>query len=133
VSAARDVPSARPLLDKLGVKPGHRAAVLGFADASFARALEARGANVSNRRRRDCDLVFLACERAQDLARIEDVKRDLARDGALWLIRRKGKDAPIKESQSQAAGLAAGLVDVKVVAFSETHSAEKYVYRLKDR
>jgi hypothetical protein len=30
-------------------------------------------------------------------------------------------------------GLDAGLVDVKIAAFSETHTAMKFVFRLKDR
>jgi hypothetical protein len=33
----------------------------------------------------------------------------------------------VSEKASMAAGKAAGLVDVKVCAFSETHTAEKYV------
>jgi hypothetical protein len=38
----------------------------------------------------------------------------------------KGSDA-ISERDVMTAGKAAGLVDVKVVRFSDTHTAEKYV------
>jgi hypothetical protein len=47
--------------------------------------------------------------------------------GGLWVVRRKGSDAPVTEAESMAAGKTAGLVDTKVVAFSETHTAERYV------
>ena len=42
------------------------------------------------------------------------------------MIRPKGTKA-ITEAATMAAGKAAGLVDVKVVKFSETHTAEKFV------
>ena len=46
--------------------------------------------------------------------------------GAAWVVRRKG-DPVVSERASMAAGKKAGLVDVKVVSFSDTHTAEKYV------
>jgi hypothetical protein len=41
-------------------------------------------------------------------------------------VRPKGSKA-ITEAETMAAGKRAGLVDVKVVSFSETHTAEKFV------
>jgi hypothetical protein len=127
------VESTKPLLDKLGVKPGHRVNVARAPDSSFIQALRARGADVSERRRKGADHIFLFCETARDLERIGVLKADLARDGSLWVVRRKGKGAPVSEQASMRAGLDAGLVDVKVVSFSDTHTAEKFVFRLKDR
>lgn len=125
-------PSTRPLLDKLGVKPGQRIALIGsFAD-DFAEQLRARGASVSRRRVKEADQIFFGAEKAADLARIEALKPDLRTDGSLWVVRPKGTNA-LPEGEARRAGLDAGLVDVKVVAFSETHSAMKFVYRLKDR
>ncbi|MGZ4128139.1 MAG: hypothetical protein ACXVQY_06020 [Actinomycetota bacterium] len=125
-------PSTRPLLDKLGVKPGQRIALIGRFDGDFAEQLRARGASVARRRIRDADQVFLAAHKTADLARIAALKADLRKDGALWVVRPKGTKA-ITESETQEAGLDAGLVDVKVVSFSPTHTAEKFVFRLKDR
>ncbi|MGZ4214116.1 MAG: hypothetical protein ACXVQV_12870, partial [Actinomycetota bacterium] len=122
----------RPLLDKLGVKPGQRIALIGRFDGDFAEQLRARGASVARRRIRDADQVFLAAHKTADLARIAALKADLRKDGALWVVRPKGTKA-ITESETQEAGLDAGLVDVKVVSFSPTHTAEKFVFRLKDR
>ena len=53
-------------------------------------------------------------------------------NGALWVIRPKGRPE-ISERAVMDAGKAAGLVDVKVVSFSETHTAEKFVIPLAAR
>jgi hypothetical protein len=118
----------KSVLDKLGVKPGDLAWLVGDFEASFTRDLMARGLSVGegvpNKAAR---LVFFRLHKVRDLEQMTRLASSLAPDGTLWLIRQKGKDAPVSESQTMAAGKAAGLVDVKVVAFSETLSAEKYV------
>ena len=48
-------------------------------------------------------------------------------------MRPKGKDTPVTETDARKAGLAAGLVDVKVAAFSPTHSALKFVIPVAKR
>ena len=53
-------------------------------------------------------------------------------DGTIWLLRPKGQGG-IAEGETMKAGKEAGLVDVKVVGFSPTHSAEKYVIPVKNR
>ena len=128
-----DTPSTRPLLDKLGVKLGQRVAVLGTTfDGDFIEQLRGRGASVSRRRVKDADQIFFNAERARDLAKLDALKNDLRKDGSLWVVRPKGVKA-ITESETQQAGLDVGRVDVKVVSFSPTHTAEKFVFRLKDR
>ena len=47
-------------------------------------------------------------------------------NGVLWTLRPKGSP-DLKESEMMEAGKAAGLVDVKVVAFSDVLTAEKFV------
>ncbi len=127
-----DQPSTRPLLDKLGVKPGHRVALIGSFDPDFVEQLRARGASVSRRAVRDADQIYLAAETNKDLRKISSLRKSMRRDGSLWVVRPKGVKA-ITEAATQQAGLDAGLVDVKVVSFSPTHTAEKFVYRLADR
>ena len=127
-----DQPSTRPLPDKLGVKPGHRIALIGCFEDDFIEQLAARGASVSKRKITDADQIFLLASTAADLAKIEALKPSLSKAGSLWVVRPKGTKA-ITESETQQAGLDAGLVDVKVVSFSPTHTAEKFVFRLKDR
>ena len=99
---------------------------MGKLDDAFVADLETRGADVSRRLRRDSDIVFFATDRREDLARLGEIGRSLRPAGAVWVIRPKGVST-ISESDVMAAGKAAGLVDVKVVKFSETHTAEKLV------
>lgn len=123
----------RPLIDKLGVKPGHRVAVLGVDDPDFMAALRARAPDVGTRRRKDCDLVFVAAATQADLERLRDLRRDIRPDGAIWVVRRKGKEATLSDVQVIEAGLAAKMVDNKIASFSDTHGAMRLVIRLVDR
>src|SRR5438105_15159533 len=127
-----DQPSTRPLLDKLGVKPGHRVVLIGSFDADFVEQLRGRGASLSRRAVREADQIFLAAEASKDLRKIVSLRKSMRKNGSLWVVRPKGVKA-ITEAGTQQAGLDAGLVDVKVVSFSPTHTAEKFVYRLADR
>jgi len=128
-----DQPSTRPLLDKLGVKPGHRVALIGAFDADFVEQLRARGASVSRRIVRDADQIYLAANTNKDLTKIGPLRKSLRKDGSFWVVRPKGPKTSVTEGGTRQAGLDAGLVDVKVVAFSPTHSAARFVYRLADR
>lgn len=119
-------------VQKLGVKPGMRISVLGLSDAAFEAELKDAGADVSRRVRGDSDQIYVVIESAKDLGRFEAVLSAVTQDGAVWAIRRRGlKDAT--EAATMAAGHAAGLVDVKVARFSDTHTAEKFVRPLKSR
>jgi hypothetical protein len=122
----------KPRVEKLGIRSGQKVVLLDVDDATFADEVEALGAKVLRRRARDADLLFMGANQTQDLVRIADVMEDIKKDGALWVVRPKGVKA-ITEAQVMHAGLSAGLVDVKVVSFSATHTAEKFVYRLRDR
>lgn len=118
----------KSVLDKLGVKPGELAWLVGGFDTAFTKDLMAHGLSVfEGTPAKAAQLVFFRLAGAKDLATVAKLAKALAPEGALWLIRPKGKDAPVSEAQTMAAGRDAGLVDVKVVAFSETLSAEKYV------
>ena len=122
----RQIGSPKSRVEKLGVKPGTRVSLVGVDDATFLDELKGR-------RRRRLD--------ARPAGKRSDLRRDrvregsssfkallplLAMDGAIWAIRRKGL-ADASEAATMAAGKAAGLVDVKVARFSETHTAEKFV------
>ncbi len=129
-----DVYSSRALLDKLGVKPGSRVAVLGVEDPSFLAQLRERTPGVVLGKPRSlCDLVFLGADRIKDLEMIRQAKRWIEPNGAVWIVRPKGGRGEIRDTDVIAAGLAAGLVDNKVVSFSPTHSAIRCVFRLRDR
>lgn len=118
----------RARIEKLGVKAAHRVSVIGAIDGEFRAELLARAAELcEGKAARASDLIFFAVERSEDLKRLRALKASLRPDGALWILRKKGAAATVSESAVLAAARAAGLVDVKVVAFSASHTAEKLV------
>jgi hypothetical protein len=124
---AHRIRNPKNLMDKLGVKQDHDVVVLGVADHDFVEQLGARAARVSvGRARRNADAIFYGASKRSDLSRLEQLKGYLKPDGSLWVVRPRG-GGPITESDVMARGRDAGLVDVKVVRFSETHTAEKFV------
>lgn len=126
--------TTKPLLDRLGVKPGARVALVGIKDASFVRLLRERTPDITQGKpRTPCDIVFLAANGFPDLERLKDLKTWIEPNGAIWAIRRKGPGAPLKDTDLIQAGLDAGLVDNKIASFSDTHGAMRYVFRLRDR
>ena len=120
-------------LQKIGVKPGWRAAALGVDDTAFLKELEDAVAHLSiGRAIKDADAIFYGVTKEAQLARVAALKASLKPDGALWIVRPKGRPE-ISERATMAAGKAAGLVDVKVVGFSPTHTAEKFVIPVSRR
>ena len=69
---------------------------------------------------------FFAASSRQDLSKLTMLRHHLTPAGTIWVIRPKGR-REITDGDVISAARAAGLVDVKVVRFSETHSAEKFV------
>jgi hypothetical protein len=123
----------RSRLQKIGVKDGWRASVIGVEDEDFLKELEPAVAHLSiGRVMKGSDAIFFGATKEAQLSRLETLKASLKPDGALWIIRPKGRPE-ISERATMAAGKAAGLVDVKVVGFSPTHTAEKYVIPLHKR
>ena len=120
-------------LDKIGAKPEWRASAVGIADRGFLKDMGDRVAQLSiGRVLEDNDAIFFGATDAGELSRLATLKRSLKPAGALWVIRPKGRKE-ISEQSVMAAGKAAGLVDVKVVSFSPTHTAEKFVIPVKNR
>jgi hypothetical protein len=113
----------KSVIEKLGVKSGHGVVLVNIRDEAFARDLESRGATTV---KKNADAIFYGANTRADLARVAKLRESLAQNGALWIIRPKGVKE-ITESDVRTAGKAAGLVDVKVVRFSDTHTAEKFV------
>ena len=115
------------LMKKLGVKAG---AAVGFSGArhdSFERDLKRITRDVAeSRMKKGRDLIFFGAEKKSDLNRLKGLKSYLNQNGAIWVLRPKGV-AHITENDVLKGGKKAGLVDVKVTRFSETHTAEKFV------
>jgi hypothetical protein len=118
-------PKAR--LDKLGVKPGQRIAIVNLDDPDFAAELATR---VSPADQADgVDLMFYGADSAEELARVGDLVPRLAERGALWIVSLKGRLLKVKDIEIMAAAKAVGLVDNKVCGFSDTRTALRFTRR----
>ena len=141
---ARDLGSGRPLLDKLGVRFGAAALLLDWEDdVGFIELLGERTDGIAlagNDALPEAagpssgfDLVFLRVRVPTDLNRIAGLKKLIKPNGAIWVVRDKGKARTIGDTDVIHAGLAAGLVDNKIASFSDTLAAMRLVIRLRDR
>lgn len=114
-------------LEKLGVKPGAKVSWLGDFEEGFPQELtEQTNAATKNRLASDSELIFLAADSQRELARASKLAKSLKGAAALWIVYPKGQK-DITENDVLAAGRKAGLKDVKVVGFSATHTALKFV------
>ncbi len=130
---AEKIRSPRGLLDKLGVTPGATLALIGTAGAEFRRQLSERDCKLAEGTPpRGSALIFFGAESRQHLPRAKTLAGRLAPAGALWIVYPKGQKH-ITENDVIGAGRAAGLKDVKVVGFSATHTALKFVIPLAKR
>ena len=116
-------------LDKLGVKPDMRIAVLGVEDDLLAGELAGRNVTLVNDLS-GLDILFYAADSLSELDRLPELIPTLATKGALWIVSRKGKVARIKDVEVMAAAKSHGLVDSKVVGFSETLTALRFTRRV---
>ena len=125
--------STRSRIEKLGVKKGSDVLLLGIEDdAAFVRELRDAGARVRTSGAERADLIFATFRHRDDLRRLPGLVPRIHADGVVWSLRPKGsKD--LSEMEMMRAGQAAGLVDVKVVSFSDVLTAEKFVVPLAQR
>jgi hypothetical protein len=131
--------SGTPLVQKLGIKPGHRVALVA-APEGFVETLGKLPEGVlvlGARSRAACDVaVFFV----PNLSRLQKgFKRLVGRlnpAGGLWVgwpKKASGLDTDLTEDRVREVGLSAGLVDNKVCAIDETWSGLRFVIRVRDR
>ena len=130
--------SGTPLPQKLGIKPGHRIALLRPPE-DFNATLGALPEGVAVRRaaRGPLDVIvqFVGSER-ELRRRFGTLASALEPAGGLWIAwpkRSSGVATDLTEDVVRAVGLEAGLVDNKVCAIDETWSGLRFVVRLRDR
>jgi hypothetical protein len=126
--------SGRSLFEKLGVVADAHVALVGTHDDAFVTGLNAGLAKAASQTLRTrYDLVFLRIDAPRDLARIKRAATHLESNGALWVLHPKGRGASPTDAEVRAAGLAAGLVDNKISAYNETHTATRFVIPVSRR
>lgn len=130
---AQKILHPKSLLDKLGMKPGMRVSILGVQDPDFLASLRERTDQISfGEPRPGGDAILVAVETPKDIGRLTELKAAIKPNGAIWAVFRKGRK-DFNENDVLRGGIAAGLVDVKVVRFSDTHTASKFVIRKAER
>ncbi len=129
--------SGTPLERKLGIEPGFDVAFVN-APKNFVKQLSLpNGVNVKLiSRSKDLDFIHIFVKSQKALTTAFEYSRKMKPNGMLWVSWQKktsGVPSDVNENIVRDAGLAAGLVDVKVCAVDEVWSGLKFVYRLKDR
>src|SRR5881409_3354280 len=130
--------SQSSLVEKLGIKPGMRIAIL-HAPRGYRATLGKlpRGVTVTSVARGVLPLIhFFTTDRALLERQLSALLRALAPDGALWVSwpkKASGVPTDMTEDVVRAIALPTGLVDVKVAAVDEVWSGLKLVRRRKTR
>jgi hypothetical protein len=123
----------RGRLDKLGVKPESVVSVLGVADDAFREELGARTTTVSfGRTRKGSTVIIYGVETLPQLDTLTKLRDAITPDGAIWVVWPKGQKT-LREDDVRRAAKAQGLVDVKVMSFSDTLSGLKLVIPVAQR
>lgn len=126
--------SHRALIDKLGVKDNSSVSILGVDDNKFLGMLRSRTTNIAvGKAEKDSDFIFYGADSPAQLKKLRTLKSSIKQNGAIWVVSLKGKLAQIRDVDVIEAAKSVGLVDNKVVGFSETHTSLKLVIPLAKR
>lgn len=130
---AHKILNPKSRMEKLGVKSGAKVTVIGKMEPEFEAELEkaspgfARGVIA-----RDTEWIFLIADTPKGLAQATNIAKVMRGAVALWIVYPKGRKE-LTENDVLATGRKAGLKDIKVVGFSPTHTALKFVIPLDKR
>jgi len=122
-----------PLLDKLGIRPGMRVAIVGDLDADpeapvIRAAIRDRTSDVTNGLPQpDTDVVLLLVDTTDELAVLSELRSRIRQAGAIWVVSRKGKAATIRDVEVMSIARDHDLIDNKVVAFSAERTSIRLV------
>ena len=120
-------------IEKLGVKTEAKVSLLGDFDPEFLDELGKLTKSVSkNKSAPDSEWIFFSADSTENLAALPKISRSMKGAAALWIVYPKGQKH-ITENDVLRAGRKAGLKDVKVVGFSSTNTALKFVIPLSRR
>ena len=117
-----------PLLDKLGIRPGMRVALIDIDDADIRSLVLDRTSEITEGwPAPDTDIVLLGADSTDALERLRELATRIRPNGAIWVVSRKGKAGTLRDVDVIEAARAAGLVDNKVASFSSTHTSLRLV------
>lgn len=114
-------------LEKLGVKPAATVSLVGDFDGDFLKEVKTRTDNVAKGKIAPAsEWIFFAAKSSKELAQVPKIAKSLKGSAALWIVYPKGQKE-ITEVGVISAGRKTGLKDVKVMSFSPTQTALKFV------
>ncbi len=117
-----------PLLDRLGIRPGMRVALIDIDDPDIRPLVRARTSDITEDwPEPDTDIVLLGADSTDALEPLRALAGRIRPNGAIWVVSRKGRAGTLRDVDVIAAARAAGLVDNKVASFSSTHTALRLV------
>jgi hypothetical protein len=122
-----------PLLDKLGIRPGMRVAIVGDLDADpeapvIRASIDERTSDVTiGLPQPDTDVVLLLVDSTDQLAVLSELRSRIRQAGAIWVVSRKGKAATIRDVEVMSIARDHDLIDNKVVAFSAERTSIRLV------
>ena len=123
----------KPRIEKLGVKAGAKVSLLGQFDVDFLDEVHVLTKSVNKSRvSADAKHIFFAAQSKEDFSGLSKIAKSMQGSAALWIVYPKGQK-DITENEVLAAGRKCSLKDVKVVGFSGTHTALKFVMPLAKR
>src|SRR5712671_2370657 len=129
-------------MEKLGIKANAAVSLVGDFDADFLTELRSvtKNVNVAGDGRgkaglgagADAEWIFFSVASSKDLSQVAKLAKSLKGAAGLWIVYPKGQKQ-ITENDVLAAGRKCGLKDIKVVGFSPTHTALKFVIPVENR
>lgn len=130
--------SGKPIVQKLGIKPGFCIFVDGLS-VSYADIVGELpdGATIARTAKPPLDMVHLFAAESKGLAaKLRAYRKAIAPDGMIWASwpkKASGVATDVTEALVREIALANGLVDVKICAVNEVWSGLKLVIPVKDR
>jgi hypothetical protein len=124
--------SGKPVVQKLGVKPGFRILCVG-APAAYADIVGKlpAGVTMASAAKAPLDMVHLFVTEAKGLAaKLRDYRKAIAPDGMIWVSwpkKSSGVATDLSDVVVRDTALPLGLVDIKVCAIDDTWSGLKFV------
>ena len=130
--------SGKPLVQKLGIKPGFCIFVDGLATPYRDIVGELPdGVAIAKTAKAPLDMVHLFATEAKGLAaKLRLYRKAIAPDGMIWASwpkKASGVATDVTEALVRETALASGLVDIKICAVNEVWSGLKLVIPVKDR
>ena len=129
--------SGTPLAKKVGVKPGHRLALVNAPPGWAIPELPADVTVTARIPKGGADVIIAFCRDLATLAKgIAGWGESVFPDGMVWLAwprKAAGHVSDLGDNVVRAATLPLGLVDIKIAALDEDWSAMKVVWRKENR